>query len=223
MKAAEPARASLRNGTVTLDQIHVVGQDTDLLAYGTAVVFGDPNPQGGRIAMHANGSVSMALASTFDPDLITSGKVTFNVAADGRMKKPTLTGNVLFQNVNLSIEGVAEWAEQSERDAGVQRRPAGRAEHDGDDGRRAVEDWRLPGVSEGAVCGPDGDGRCGAGALQRVERDGECELPAAGTAAVDAAVGQCAGDAIWGGRGRGLCGAVGCGRRAGAAGSGLAR
>ena len=46
LKAAEPARASLRNGTVTLDQIHVVGQDTDLLVYGTAVVFGDPNPHG---------------------------------------------------------------------------------------------------------------------------------------------------------------------------------
>jgi translocation and assembly module TamB len=107
LKAAEPIRASLRNGTVTLDQIHVVGQDTDLLAYGTAVVFGDPNPRGGRIAMHANGSVSMALASTFDPDLITSGKVTFNVAADGRTKKPTLTGNVVFHNVNLAIEGVS--------------------------------------------------------------------------------------------------------------------
>ena len=107
LKAAEPIRASLRNGTVTLDQIHVVGQDTDLLAYGTAVVFGDTNPQGGRIALHANGSVSLALASTFDPDLITSGKVTFNVAADGRMKKPTFTGDVLFKNVNLSIEGVA--------------------------------------------------------------------------------------------------------------------
>jgi translocation and assembly module TamB len=92
LKAAEPARASLRNGTVTLDQIHVVGQDTDLLAYGTAVVFGDPNPRGGRIALHANGSVSMALASTFNPDLITSGKVTFNVAADGRTKKPRSRG-----------------------------------------------------------------------------------------------------------------------------------
>ena len=106
LKAAEPVRASLRNGTVTLDQIHVTGQDTDLVVYGTAVVFGDPNPQGGRLAMHANGNVSVALASTLDPVLISSGKVTFNVAADGRMKKPTLTGNVLFKNVNLAIEGV---------------------------------------------------------------------------------------------------------------------
>ena len=63
LKAAEPARASLRNGTVTLDQIHVTGQDTDLLVYGTAVVFGDANPRVDGSAMHANGSVSMALAS----------------------------------------------------------------------------------------------------------------------------------------------------------------
>jgi translocation and assembly module TamB len=107
LKAAEPLRASLRDGTVTLDQMHVTGQDTDLRASGTAVVFGDTNPQGGRIDLHANGSISMALANTFDPNLISSGKVTFKVAADGQMKKPTLTGDVLFQNVNLSIEGVA--------------------------------------------------------------------------------------------------------------------
>jgi translocation and assembly module TamB len=107
LKAAQPMRASLKNGTVTLDQIHVTGQDTDLRAAGTAVVFGDTNPQGGRIDLTANGSISMALASSIDPKLISSGKVTFKVAAEGRMKKPTLTGDVAVQNVNLAIEGVA--------------------------------------------------------------------------------------------------------------------
>jgi translocation and assembly module TamB len=48
----------------------------------------------------------MALAHTFDPDLITSGKVTFKVAADGRVHQPGLTGNVLLQNVNLAVEGI---------------------------------------------------------------------------------------------------------------------
>ena len=106
LKSAQPLRASLRNGTVTLDQVHITGQDTDLQASGTVVVFGDANPQGGKLALNANGSISMALAHTFDPDLTTSGKVTFKVAADGRMKKPALTGNVLFQNVNVAVEGV---------------------------------------------------------------------------------------------------------------------
>jgi translocation and assembly module TamB len=107
LKVAQPLQASLRDGTVTFDQVHITGQDTDLHASGTVGVFGDTNPQGGKLNLSANGSVSMALAHTFDPDLITAGKVTFQVAADGRVKKPALTGNVLFQNVNIAIEGVA--------------------------------------------------------------------------------------------------------------------
>jgi translocation and assembly module TamB len=107
LKTAQPLRASLSNGTVTLDQVHITGEDTDLHASGTAVVFGDTNPQGGKLNLNANGSISMALAHTFDSDLITSGKVTFKVAADGRLKKPALTGDVAFQNVNLSVEGIA--------------------------------------------------------------------------------------------------------------------
>jgi translocation and assembly module TamB len=106
LKAAEPLRISLHNGQAMLDQVHITGQDTDLRAGGTAVVFGDNNAQGGTLNLNAAGSVSMALAHTFDPDLITSGKVTFKVAAAGRLKKPSLTGNVLFQNVNLAVDGI---------------------------------------------------------------------------------------------------------------------
>jgi translocation and assembly module TamB len=106
LKAAEPLRISLRGGKAVLDQVHITGQDTDLRAGGTAVVFGDSNPQGGALNLNAAGSVSMALAHTFDPDLITSGKVTFKVAAEGRLNKPSLTGNVLFQGVNLAVDGV---------------------------------------------------------------------------------------------------------------------
>ncbi len=107
LKAAQPLRVSLRDGVATLDPLHVIGQDTDLYAMGTAVVFGDSNPLGGRIDLTANGSVSMTLASTLDPDLSGSGKVMFKVAADGRMKKPALTGDVRVQHVNLLMEGVA--------------------------------------------------------------------------------------------------------------------
>jgi len=106
LKTAEPLRASLHNGVVTIDQLHVTGQDTDLHAGGTVGVFGDTNADGGKLGLTANGNISMTLAHTFDPDLITSGKVTFKVAADGRIKKPTLTGNVEFQNVNVAVDGI---------------------------------------------------------------------------------------------------------------------
>jgi translocation and assembly module TamB len=106
LKTAEPLRASLKGGVVALDQIHITGQDTDLHAAGTAVVFGDSDAQGGKLNLTANGSVSMALAHTFDPDLITSGKVNFKVAAEGRMKKPSLKGDVEFQSVNVAVDGI---------------------------------------------------------------------------------------------------------------------
>ena len=106
LKTAEPLRASLHNGIITIDQLHITGQDTDLHAGGTVGIFGDTSADGGKLGLTANGNISMTLAHTFDPDLITSGKVTFKVAADGRIKKPTLTGNVEFQNVNVAVDGI---------------------------------------------------------------------------------------------------------------------
>jgi translocation and assembly module TamB len=106
LKAAQPLRATLKNGVVTLDQLHIAGQDTDLEASGTVQVLGAANPQGGAIHLNASGSVSTALAHTFDNDLLASGNVTFKIAAGGRMKKPDLSGDVLFHNVNLAMEGI---------------------------------------------------------------------------------------------------------------------
>jgi translocation and assembly module TamB len=106
LKSAGPVRVSLKNGIATLDQVHITGQDTDLQASGTVQVFGATDPNGGKLDIKANGSVSVALAHTFDPDLISSGKVQFTVAAGGQMKKPSLTGKVQFNNVNLAMEGV---------------------------------------------------------------------------------------------------------------------
>ena len=106
LKTVGPLKASLRGGIATLDQMHITGDNTDLSVGGTAQVFGDANPNGGRLNLNTKGSISMALAHTFDPDLITSGKVTFQVAAEGRLKKPSLTGNVNFENVAIAVDGI---------------------------------------------------------------------------------------------------------------------
>ncbi len=84
LKAAEPLRVSLSNGIAKLEQLHITGQDTDLQAGGTAQVFGVTDPKGGRLALRTTGSISTALAHTFDPDILASGKVDFAVAAGGQ-------------------------------------------------------------------------------------------------------------------------------------------
>ena len=106
LKSSGPLRASLRNGLVTLDQIHITGQDTDLQASGTLQAFGSTDPNGGKLNIKANGSISLAIAHTFDPDILSSGKVEFTIGAGGQLKKPSLTGKVQFDNVNLAMDGV---------------------------------------------------------------------------------------------------------------------
>ncbi len=106
LKAAEPLRVSLKDGTATLDRVHIVGQDTNMQASGTVQVFGASGPAGGRMEVKASGSVSVAIAHTFDPDILSSGKVEFSVAAGGRTGKPSLTGRVKFDNVNAAMDGI---------------------------------------------------------------------------------------------------------------------
>ena len=106
LKAAEPIRLSLRDGVATVEQLHITGVDTDLRLVGTAKIFGDPDPKGGPINLNAVGSASIALAHTFDPDIISSGKVSVKVAVEGRMKEPQLRGDVQFVHVNLAVDGI---------------------------------------------------------------------------------------------------------------------
>jgi translocation and assembly module TamB len=113
LKTEGPLRIGLRNGRATLDAVHIVGPDTDMRASGTAQVFGATDPKtgqpsvgAGRLDVHALGSVNVALAHTFDPDLTTSGKVVFSIGAGGSLSAPNLTGNVTFQNVNAAVDGI---------------------------------------------------------------------------------------------------------------------
>jgi translocation and assembly module TamB len=106
LKSAGPLRASLKNGVATLDQIHITGQDTDLQVAGTVQAFGATEANGGKVDVNAKGSVSVAIVHTFDPDVLSSGKVEFTIAAGGQVKKPSLTGKIQFDNVNAAIEGI---------------------------------------------------------------------------------------------------------------------
>ncbi|HEY6448525.1 MAG TPA: translocation/assembly module TamB domain-containing protein [Acidobacteriaceae bacterium] len=95
-----PLHATLANGTLHLDPVHIMGTDTDLQAQGTLGLFDDPR----TIRASAHGSVNMALAQTLDTDILSSGHVDFTVSAQGTTQNPDLTGNVKFTNVNVSLE-----------------------------------------------------------------------------------------------------------------------
>lgn len=106
LKAAEPVRVNLRQGVANLEQVHITGQDTDMQFGGTAQLFGATDPKGGKLNLKGDGSVSMALAHILDPDIISSGKIQFTVAAGGKMKNPALTGKIQLEHVNVALDGV---------------------------------------------------------------------------------------------------------------------
>ncbi len=108
--SAAPIRATLNAGTARLEELHITGPDTDLTASGSAQVFsadGSALPaQGGRIDARAAGSLDVGIAHRISPEIISSGKVDFNVTATGTTGKPNLGGKVTFANTNFAYASI---------------------------------------------------------------------------------------------------------------------
>lgn len=99
LKSQGEAHATLSNGRVHLDPLHITGDDTDLRAQGTLAIGGSQ-----QLDLAASGSINLKLAETLDPDLTASGVSTFQMEAHGPLKSPNLQGKIDFQNGSLSLE-----------------------------------------------------------------------------------------------------------------------
>jgi translocation and assembly module TamB len=100
LKSDGALHATLADGRLHLDPLHITGEDTNLRAQGSAGLF----DQDRELDLHADGSVNMKLAQTMDTDLTSSGHVDFNVDADGTIMHPSLTGQVKFTNVAVALQ-----------------------------------------------------------------------------------------------------------------------
>ncbi len=91
--------ATLANGRIHLDPLHVIGQDTDLLMQG------DLSLEGSRqLDLAARGAVNLKLAETLDADLTASGMTTFQLEAHGPLAHPNFEGRIDLENAALSLE-----------------------------------------------------------------------------------------------------------------------
>jgi translocation and assembly module TamB len=93
--------ANLSNGRVTLDPVHIVGDQTDLHAQGT-LSLKDKR----QLDFTAGGSVNLKLAETLDRDVTAGGTTTFQVEAHGPLANPGLRGKIEFDNGSLALEDV---------------------------------------------------------------------------------------------------------------------
>lgn len=99
LQSEGPVHAALVDERITLDPLHVVGEQTDLRAQGT-VDFKARR----QLDLAASGSINLKLIETLDPDLTASGITTFEVRAHGTLQDPGLTGRIDFQNASLALE-----------------------------------------------------------------------------------------------------------------------
>jgi translocation and assembly module TamB len=96
-----PIRASLNDGVVTLNQMEIDAEDTNLIAGGTADLLGN-----GGMDVQAHGAMNAKLAQSFNQQISSSGHIDFNITAQGALKTPDLEGQVNFNNVSLAYQQI---------------------------------------------------------------------------------------------------------------------
>jgi translocation and assembly module TamB len=94
-----PVHATLANSRVSLDPLHVKGEQTDLHAQGSLDFRANRH-----LDFAANGSINLKLAESLDPDLTASGTTTFQMEAHGPLSNPGLRGRVDFQDASIALE-----------------------------------------------------------------------------------------------------------------------
>jgi translocation and assembly module TamB len=99
LRSQGPLHAALAGERITLDPVHITGEQTDLHAQGSLDLKNNR-----RLDLASNGSINLKLAETLDPDLTASGTTTFQVEAHGTLQDPGLRGRVDFQNASLALE-----------------------------------------------------------------------------------------------------------------------
>jgi translocation and assembly module TamB len=97
LAAAQPIRADLVNGIMTLQPTQIKGTDTNLLLRGSIPVSG-PAP----MAVSLLGAVNLQIAEIFDPTLVTGGQLQLGVNAGGTLKAPNVNGQVKIVNASVA-------------------------------------------------------------------------------------------------------------------------
>jgi translocation and assembly module TamB len=92
-----PLQASVTHGLLKIDAFHITGPETDLTAHGSANIFGDR-----ALNMQVKGAVNLAIAKSFNRDIVSSGHVDLALDAGGNLDSPQLRGKVTIANGEIA-------------------------------------------------------------------------------------------------------------------------
>lgn len=95
-----PIRADYKNGLLTLQPSEIRGTGTDLRFQGDV-----PLSSNAPATLSILGNVDLRLAKLFDPTLVSSGQIRFDVKSTGTLKNPDVKGQVFIENANVQTLG----------------------------------------------------------------------------------------------------------------------
>jgi translocation and assembly module TamB len=93
----DPILFVVKEQTLTLQQLHLVGDLTDFSAQGTAQLSGKR-----ALDFQANGRVNLKLIETFNPDFTSAGNVAMNLTVSGTASDPIIQGRLQVSDGVLS-------------------------------------------------------------------------------------------------------------------------
>ena len=97
LKNEGPIRFSVANQVLTLDQMRLLGEGTDISAHGLMQLNGER-----QLNLQADGRLNLKVLESFSPDLTTSGSVTVSVKVNGTAANPALLGRLEVLNGSLA-------------------------------------------------------------------------------------------------------------------------
>jgi translocation and assembly module TamB len=97
----DPIRLSLANQSVDIQQLHLVGEGTDLTVHGSMQLSGSRT-----LDLAADGRLDLKLLSSFDPDFASSGLVVMNMTVGGTLAEPLPQGHFQVTNGSISYAGL---------------------------------------------------------------------------------------------------------------------
>ncbi len=97
----KPVRFALANQSIDIQQLHMVGEGTDLTAHGTVQLSGTRT-----LDLTADGRLDLKLLAGFDPEIAASGLITMNITVGGTLTDPLPQGHLQFDNGSLSYAGL---------------------------------------------------------------------------------------------------------------------
>jgi translocation and assembly module TamB len=92
-----PVRFAMSHEAFTIEQVHLIGDDTDLSGNGSVELGGSH-----ALNFHAQGKANLRLIQSFNPDVLASGTVTVNATVGGTASTPTIQGRVQFTSGSLA-------------------------------------------------------------------------------------------------------------------------